>query len=96
MKELKNLIEELRANVIEKDIRLDHLQKRSDELCTLLGEAKGAAIKEFKVSNEFIVLLDRNYVVGFEDFRMDVIEHFPEWISAPSNFTLLLRVLYFR
>ena len=40
VKKLKNLIEELKANVVEKDTRLDHLQKSRDELCTLLGEAK--------------------------------------------------------
>ena len=77
VKELKNLIEELKANAIEKDTRLDHLQKRSDELCTLLGEAKEVAIKEFKASNEFTVLSDRNYATSFEDFRMDILEHFP-------------------
>ena len=32
---------------------------------------------EFKASSEFTDLLLKNYVVGFEDFRMDVIEHFP-------------------
>ena len=40
VKKLKNLIEELKANAVEKDTCLDHLQKRIDELCTLLGEAK--------------------------------------------------------
>lgn len=77
VKELKNLVEELKEDVVEKDTHLDLLQKRSDELYTLLGEAKEATIKEFKASNEFTVLLDRNYAAGFEDFCMDVIEHFP-------------------
>ena len=36
VKELKNLVEELKADVVEKDTRLDHLQKRYDELCILL------------------------------------------------------------
>ena len=36
VKELKNLVEELKANAIEKDTRLDHLQKRNDELRILL------------------------------------------------------------
>ena len=40
VKKLKNLIEELKANAVEKDTCLDHLQKRRDELCTLLGKAK--------------------------------------------------------
>ena len=36
VKELKNLVEELKVNAIEKDTRLDHLQKRNDELHILL------------------------------------------------------------
>ena len=30
--ELKNLAEELRADIVEKDTRLDHLQKQNEEL----------------------------------------------------------------
>ena len=48
IKELKKLVKELTANVVEKDTFLDHLQKRSDELCTLLGETREATIREFK------------------------------------------------
>ena len=72
-KELKNLIEELKVNAVEKDIRLDHLQKRSDELYTLLGETKEATIMELKASSKFTDLLDKNYTAGFEDFRMDAL-----------------------
>ena len=77
VKELNNLIEELRADVIEKDTCLDQLQKRSDGLCTFLEETRAVVIREFKASNEFTDLLHRNYTVGFEDFRMDTIELFP-------------------
>ena len=77
VKELKNPVEELKVEVVKKDIHLDQLQKRSDGLCTFLGETRAAVIMEFKVSSEFTDLLLKNYVVGFEDFRMDVIEHFP-------------------
>ena len=76
-KVLQNLIEELKTDVIEKDTRLDHLQKRNDELSALLKKAKEDAIVEFKVSKQFTDMLDRNYATGFEDFRMDVIEKFP-------------------
>ena len=76
-KELKNLVKELKVDAIEKDTRLDHFQKRSEELYTLLGETREVAIREFKASSKFTNLLDRNYAAGFEDFRMDVIEHFP-------------------
>ena len=83
VKELKNLVEELKANAIEKETCLDHLQKRSDKLCTLLGEAKGAAIKEFKASNEYTDLLDKNYAVGFEDFHINALKLFPEIDFSP-------------
>ena len=36
VKELKNLVKELKADVVEKDISLDHLQKKNDELRNLL------------------------------------------------------------
>ena len=33
---------------------------------------------EFKSSKVYTDALDRNYAAGFEDFRMDTIENFPE------------------
>ena len=75
-KELENHIEELKTDVIEKDT--DHLQKRNDKLSALLTKAKEDAIAEFRASKQFTNLLDTNYVVGFEDFRMDAMENFPE------------------
>ena len=77
-KELQNLVEELKVDVVEKDTRLDHLQKRNDELSTLLTKEKEDVVMEFRASKQFTVLLDTNYAVGFEDFRMDAIENFPE------------------
>jgi len=49
-KELQNLIEELRVNIVKKDTRLDYLQKRNDELSTLLNKAKEDVVVEFKAS----------------------------------------------
>ena len=49
-KELQNLNEELKTDVLEKDTRLDHLQKRNNELSTLLEKAKGDAVVEFQAS----------------------------------------------
>ena len=77
-KGLLNLIEELKIDVVEKDTRLDHLQKKNDELNTLLSNAKVDAVIEFKSSNEYTKLLDANYAAGFEDFRMEAIENFPK------------------
>ena len=39
VKDLKNLVEELKANAFDKDALFDHLQKRYDELCALLEKA---------------------------------------------------------
>ena len=77
-KELLNLIEELKIDVVEKDTRLDHLQKKNDELSTLLSNAKADAVTEFKLSNEYTKLLDTNYAASFEDFKMEATENFPE------------------
>ena len=77
-KELQNHVEELMTDIIEKDTHLDHLQKRNDELSTLLEKAKGDAVAEFKASNQFTDLMDTNYVARFEDFKMNAIENFPE------------------
>ena len=77
-KELLNLVEELKADAVEKDTRLDHLQRKNDELCTLLSNAKVDAVSEFKSSNEYTKHLDANYATGFEDFRMEAMENFSE------------------
>ena len=77
-KELQNHVEELKTDAIEKDTRLDHLQKRNDKLSTFLDKAKGDAVAEFEASKPFTDLLDTNYAAGFEDFRMEAIENFPE------------------
>ena len=75
--ELRNLSEELKMDVIEKDTRLDHLQKRNNELSALLEKAKGDAFAEFQASKQFTDLLEKNYAAGFEDFRLDAAENFP-------------------
>ena len=85
-KELRNLNEELKMDVLEKDTRLDHLQKRNNELSALLEKAKGDAIAEFQASKQFTDLLDKNYAAGFEDFRLDAAENFPNLdFSAELN-----------
>ena len=76
-KELRNLNEELKTNVLEKDTRLDHRQKRNNELSALLEKAKGDAVAEFQASKQFTDLLDKNYAARFEDFRLDAAENFP-------------------
>ena len=72
------MIGKLKTNVLEKDTRLDHLQKKNNELSTLLSKAKEDAVTEFKASKQYTDLLDTNFAVGFEDFKMDAMEKFPE------------------
>ena len=76
-RELRNLNEELKTDVLEKDTRLDHLQKRNNELSALLETVKEDAVAEFQTSKQFTDLLDKNYAAGFEDFRLDAAENFP-------------------
>ena len=47
-------------------------------MSALLERAKGDVVSEFKVSKQYTDLLDTNYTVEFEDFRMDAMESFPE------------------
>ena len=96
VKELKNLAEELGADIVEKDTRLDHLQKQNDELKSSLSKSRDEVIREFKTSKAYTDLLDENYVVGFEYFRMDALESFLGWTLTLSSFVLQLRVPYFR
>ena len=76
--ENRKLIEELRIDALEKDTRIDHLQKMNDELSTRLSKAKEDVVAEFKSSKAYMDVLDRNYATGFKDFKMDAIQNFPE------------------
>ena len=76
-KELRNLNEGLKMDILKKDTRLDHLQKRNNELSALLEKAKGDTVAEFQASKQFTDLLDKNYEARFEDFRLDTVENFP-------------------
>ena len=76
--EHKKLIEELRTDALEKDTHIDHLQKMNDELSARLSKAKEDVVAKFKSSKVYTNALDSNYAAGFEDFRMDAIENFPE------------------
>ncbi|XP_065629877.1 uncharacterized protein LOC136067641 [Quercus suber] len=78
VKDLKALVEELKVNAVEKDARLEDLQKKIDEQSILLSKAKEDAVAEFKASKQYTDALDTNYAAGFEDFRMDATEKFPD------------------
>ena len=63
-KEMQNFVKELKADIVEKDTRLDHLQKKNDELSTLLSKAREDTVVEFKASEQYTDLLDANYATG--------------------------------
>ena len=92
VKELKNLVEDLKIDAIEKDTCLDHLQKRRDKLYTLLGEIREVAIRELKASSKFTNLSDKNYTAGFEDFRMDALEHYPRMDFNPIKLRVAAKI----
>ena len=75
---LQKLIEELKTDAAEKGTRLDHLQKKNDELSVLLSKANEDAVTEFKASKQYTNLLDANYAIGFEDFKANAMENFLE------------------
>ncbi|XP_065638092.1 uncharacterized protein LOC136071115 [Quercus suber] len=78
VRDLKALVEDLKANAAEKDARLEDLQKKSDEHSILLSKAKEDAVAEFKASKQYTDALDINYVAGFKDFRRHAVEKFPD------------------
>ena len=47
-------------------------------MSALLEKAKGDAVAKFQASKQFTNLLDKNYAAGFEDFRLDAAENFPD------------------
>ena len=92
VKDLKNFVEELKADIFKKETRLDHLQKQNYEFVSSLSKATDKTIKEFKTSSEFTKLLDKKYAAGFEDFHLDATKTFLEWTLIPSSFPLQLKV----
>ena len=79
VKELKELVEELKIDIIEKETRLDHLHRINDELT----KAKEEIIAKFKVSSAFSKITDGHYVAGFEEFHQDTEDHFLEVDFSP-------------
>ena len=71
-------MEELKADNIEKDIRIVYLEGQVSEFVSSLEKAREEAIASFKKSNEYKSRLDSHYAAGYEDFRVDAKETFPD------------------
>ena len=63
-KELRNLNEELKTDILEKDTRLDHLQKKNNELNALLEKAKGTQLQNFKHPSSLLICWTRTMQLG--------------------------------
>ena len=75
---LKNEVEELKADCVEKESRISHLEVKVQELTSPLKKVKEEAIAAFMKSNDFTTCLDRYYASGYEDFCADAKETYPE------------------
>ena len=78
---LKNEVKELKADNIEKDTCIVYLKGQISEFVSSLEKAHGenvAAVAAFKKSDEHKKALDSHYVAGYEDFRADAKETYPE------------------
>ena len=79
---LKNKVEELKADNIEKDTRIVYLEGQVSGFV----KAREEAIASFKKFDEYKSRLDSYYETGYEDFRVDAKEHFQTWTLILSSF----------
>ena len=75
---LKNEVEELKADNLEKDSRIVHLEGQVVEFTSSLEKAREEFIAAFKRSDEYKNRLDNHYAAGYEDFRADAKEAYPD------------------
>ena len=71
---LKNEVEELKADNIEKDTRIVYLEGKVSEFVSSLEKAREEAIAAFEKSDEYKNRLDSHYAIGYEDFCADTKE----------------------
>ena len=76
---LKNEVEELKVDNIKKDTHIIYLEGQVSEFVSSLEKAHGEAIAAFKKSDEYKKSLDSHYAAGYEDFRADAKETYPDW-----------------
>ena len=71
-------MEELKADSIEKETHIAHLQEKVLGLTLSMEKAQEEAIVAFMRSNKFKNRLDHYYVAGYKYFRADAKETYPE------------------
>ena len=75
---LKNEVEELKADNVEKDTHIIYLEGQVSEFVSSLEKAHGEAIAVFKKFDEYKKGLDSHDAAGYEDFRVDAKETYPD------------------
>ena len=76
-KELRNQVEELKANSIEKETHINHLEVKCQGFTSSLEKAKKEAIATFMKSNDYTNRLDQYYAAGYEGFCFDAKKAYP-------------------
>ena len=75
---LKNEVEELKADNIEKDTCIVYLEGQIAEFVSSLEKARGEVVAAFKKSDEHKKALNSHYAAGYEDFHDDAKETYLE------------------
>ena len=83
---LKNEVEELKADNIEKDTRIVYLKGQVSGFSSSLEKAREEAIVAFKKSNEY-----KNQL-AMRTFVLMLRRHILTWTSILSSFPLLMKV----
>ena len=68
---LKNEVQELKTDALEKETRIAHLEGQVSGFASSLEKAHEEAIADFKKSDKYKNRLDRHYVAGYKDFHAD-------------------------
>ena len=74
--QLKNEVEELKADSVEKETRIVHLEGQILAFDSSLEKAREEAVTAFKKSNEYKNRLESHYAAGYENFHADAKEGF--------------------
>ena len=75
---LKNEVKELKADFVEKETCIVHLEGQVSEFNSSLEKAHEEAVAAFKKFDEYKNRLDSHYAAGYEDFRAYAKEAFPD------------------
>ena len=96
VRELKNLIEELKAEVIEKDTHLDHLQREKTNCAPFLKRPKKMLLRSSKLSISLPSFWIGTMLLALKSFVWMLRNASLKLTSTPSSSILVLQALSFR